>query len=107
VRSEDAMLFGGIFSSWTLFYNWVDNSNIASLLMGILIPTIPVILYVRFKHSKLIKLQLTWHQQLKEHAEAFHKEAMERNEQLHKELKEHGELMRKEMHEHWDEEKAS
>ncbi len=101
------MLFGGIFSSWTLFYNWIDNSNIASLIMGILIPTIPVILYVRFKHSKLVNLQISWQQEVKDHAIALHKEAMERNEQLHKELKEHTEQMRKELHEHWDQEKAS
>ena len=101
------MLFGGIFSSWDLFYNWIDNSNIASLLMGLLIPTIPVILYVRYKQSKLIELQRIWHKEVKDHVTALHNEALERSEALHKELKEHSELVRKEMHEHWDQEKAS
>jgi hypothetical protein len=101
------MLFGGIFNSWTLFYNWIDNSNIASLIMGILIPTIPVILYVRFKHSKMVDLQRKWHEEVKDHTSALHREALARNEELHKELKEHTEQMRKELHEHWDQEKAS
>ncbi len=41
-----------IYNNWASFASFLDNSNWASLFLGILIPTIPVTLYVRWEHKK-------------------------------------------------------
>jgi hypothetical protein len=40
------------FASWSAFANWANNSNIASLVMGIVIPGIFIYGFVHYEHRK-------------------------------------------------------
>jgi hypothetical protein len=71
------------FSSWPHFANWLNNSNIASLVMGIVLPGALLVAWhlraTRNIHDKTIA-------ELKVHIDKAHQEAVEREARLREEF---------------------
>jgi len=56
-----------IFHSWSDFYNWTINSNFAGLLLGLLVPTIPLATIATVHHRRTTARLKEHNDLLKEH----------------------------------------